>query len=47
MSLSWNEIKTRAATFVNEWKDIAPTASEEADARGYTLLSRKKNDKIL
>ncbi len=35
MSLSWNEIKTRAAAFVNEWKDIAPTAREEADAQTF------------
>lgn len=35
MSLSWNEIKTRAAAFVNEWKDLAPTAREEADAQTF------------
>ena len=35
MSLSWNEIKTRAAAFVNEWKDVAPTAREEADAQTF------------
>ncbi len=35
MALSWNEIKTRAAAFVNEWKDIAPTAREEADAQTF------------
>ncbi len=35
MSLSWNEIKTRAAAFVNDWKDIAPTAREEADAQTF------------
>lgn len=35
MSLSWNEIKTRAAAFVNEWKDRAPTAREEADAQTF------------
>jgi len=35
MSLSWNEIKTRAAAFVNEWKDIAPTAREEADVQTF------------
>ena len=33
MSLSWNEIKTRAAAFVNEWKALSPTAREEADAQ--------------
>ncbi len=35
MSLSWNEIKTRAAAFVNEWKEIAPKAREEADAQTF------------
>lgn len=35
MSLSWNEIKTRAAAFVNEWREIAPTAREEADAQTF------------
>lgn len=35
MSLSWNEIKTRAAAFVNEWKGRAPTAREEADAQTF------------
>ncbi len=35
MSISWNEIKTRAAAFVNEWKDKAPTAREEADAQTF------------
>ncbi len=35
MALSWNEIKTRAAAFVNEWKDKAPTAREEADAQTF------------
>ena len=35
MSLSWNEIKTRAAAFVNEWKDRALTAREEADAQTF------------
>ncbi len=35
MSLSWNEIKTRAAVFVNEWKEKAPTAREEADAQTF------------
>jgi len=37
MALSWNEIKTRAAAFVNEWKDIAPTAREEADAQTFLM----------
>lgn len=40
MSLSWNEIKTRAAAFVNEWKDIAPTAREEADAPTFELYRK-------
>jgi len=35
MSISWNEIKTRAAAFVNEWKDRAPSAREEADAQTF------------
>ncbi|MDR1781143.1 MAG: hypothetical protein LBR50_10535, partial [Tannerella sp.] len=35
MSLSWNEIKARAAEFVNEWRDRAPTAREEADAQTF------------
>ena len=35
MALSWNEIKTRAAAFVNDWKDAAPTAREEADAQTF------------
>lgn len=35
MSISWNEIKTRAAAFVNEWKEKAPTAREEADAQTF------------
>ncbi|MDR3301293.1 MAG: hypothetical protein LBT01_02005 [Spirochaetaceae bacterium] len=33
MSLSWNEIRTRACALVLEWKDKAPTAREEADAQ--------------
>jgi hypothetical protein len=32
MSLSWNEIKTRASAFVLEWKD---KAREEADAKTF------------
>ncbi|GHV41783.1 methylase [Spirochaetia bacterium] len=34
MPLSWNEIKARAATFVNNWKDNAH-AREEADAQTF------------
>jgi len=32
MSLSWNEIESRAAAFILEWKDKAQTAREKADA---------------
>ncbi|MDR2730689.1 MAG: hypothetical protein LBB81_07320, partial [Treponema sp.] len=35
MSLSWNEIRLRASTFVEEWKDKAPKAREEADAQDF------------
>jgi hypothetical protein len=35
MALSWNEIKTCAAAFVKEWKGIALTAREEADAQTF------------
>jgi hypothetical protein len=35
MPLSWNEIRTRASSFVIEWKDKAPTAREEADAQVF------------
>jgi type I restriction-modification system DNA methylase subunit len=35
MSISWNEIKTRAANFILEWKDRAPNAREEADAQTF------------
>jgi hypothetical protein len=35
MALGWNEIKIRAAEFVNEWRDRAPTAREEADAQTF------------
>jgi hypothetical protein len=35
MSISWNEIKTRAAAFVIAWEDKAPTAREEADAQTF------------
>jgi hypothetical protein len=37
MPLSWNEIKTRAAAFVNEWKDKAPNAREKADDAEFML----------
>jgi len=37
MPLSWNEIKSRAAAFVNEWKDKASTAREEADAQSFQI----------
>ncbi len=32
MPLSWNEIKTRAVTFTNEWKD---EVSEDAEAKSF------------
>ena len=32
MPLSWNEIKTRAFTFTNEWKD---EVSEDAEAKSF------------
>jgi hypothetical protein len=35
MPISQNEIRTRAAAFVNKWKDKAPTAREEADAQTF------------
>ncbi|GHT48964.1 methylase [Spirochaetia bacterium] len=35
MALSWNEIKTRAAGFVNDWQDKALSAREEADAQTF------------
>jgi hypothetical protein len=35
MPLSWNEIRLRATNFVDEWKDKAPTAREEADAQTF------------
>ncbi len=34
MPLSWNEIKTRASSFTNEWKD---TKREEADAKPFLI----------
>jgi hypothetical protein len=46
MALSWNEIKERAVTFSNEWKD---TISEDAEAKPFLVeffnvfgISRKK-----
>lgn len=46
MPLSWNEIKSRAAKFTNEWKD---TVREEADAKPFLIefldifgISRKR-----
>jgi hypothetical protein len=35
MSLSWNEIRQRAASFVTEWVDKASAAREEADAQTF------------
>jgi hypothetical protein len=35
MPLSWNEIRTRATNFVEEWKEKAPKAREEADAQDF------------
>jgi hypothetical protein len=35
MPLSWNEIRLRASNFVNDWKDLAPKAREEADAQQF------------
>jgi hypothetical protein len=35
MPLSWNEIRIRASNFVEEWKDKAPKAREEADAQDF------------
>lgn len=32
MSLSWNEIKTHAIAFANEWKD---EESEDAEAKSF------------
>jgi len=37
MPLSWNEIKSRAAAFVNDWKDKASNAREEADAQSFQI----------
>jgi hypothetical protein len=33
--LSWNDIRTRATNFVEEWKDKASKAREEADAQDF------------
>jgi hypothetical protein len=33
--LSWNEIRTRANNFAEEWKDKAHKAREEADAQDF------------
>jgi hypothetical protein len=35
MPLSWNEIRLRASTFAEEWKDKALKAREEADAQDF------------
>jgi len=35
MPLSWNEIRLQASNFVEEWKDRAVTAKEEADAQDF------------
>ena len=35
MPLSWNEIRLRASSFVDEWKDKALTAKEEANAQDF------------
>ena len=35
MSLQWQEIRLRASNFVNEWKDKAQKAREEADAQDF------------
>jgi len=35
MSINLNEIRLRASKFVNEWKDLAPKAREEADAQQF------------
>jgi hypothetical protein len=34
MPLSWNEIKSRAIAFTNEWKD---EANEEAEAKPFLV----------
>jgi hypothetical protein len=35
MPLSWNEIRTRASSFILEWKDKAPSVKEEAEAQTF------------
>ena len=47
MPLSWNEIKNRAVSFTNKWKD---EASEDAEAKSFWDdffnvfgISRKRN----
>ena len=35
MPLSWNEIRQQASNFVEEWKEKAPSAREEADAHDF------------
>jgi len=35
MPLSWNDIKTRASSFVLEWKDNAATVKEKAEAQTF------------
>ncbi len=35
MPLSWNEIKSRAIAFTNEWKD---EVSEDAEAKSFGMI---------
>ena len=35
MPLSWNEIRSQASSFAEEWKERAPKAKEEADAQDF------------
>jgi len=35
MPLSWNEIKTRASSFVLEWKERGTTVKEKAEAQTF------------
>ncbi|MDR1141717.1 MAG: hypothetical protein LBL62_08490 [Planctomycetaceae bacterium] len=35
MALNWNEIKTRASVFVNEWRDKVSVAREKSDAQTF------------
>ena len=37
MPLAWNEIKARAAAFVNDWSEKSLTAREEADAQSFQI----------